>query len=458
MKDKLKAIEKRGIRIQTLNVSLFLLTLVLACFLVYSNWGLQRQYERLERAQREYVSCENAAQMFQESIESLDENVQFFAQTGDRNYMIQYFKELMSKKREQAIEVLESDRRENAILAQAKSESDSVIEMDYHIIRLVAVARTASSGVEVTPEYENFSLPEEERTLSNTKKWELAKKMLLNDAYMRLQRDTRSHIKTYSRKVLQRRQTEIEEYEAKVSRHIYRQYIVIILFIACMLIIAMQYYVQVAKVLRNYKQKIVDDLPLQPDGVQELRYLADAYNENAEKKKEQERKLKIRADYDALTGVVNRGAFEKLVESRLQEEDVACFGAFLLIDVDKFKTINDSYGHDVGDAVLKKVAGTLREKFRGDDVVGRLGGDEFALWLEGLPKENISYVTERINEINRELMKPKDGLPKISLSVGVSFALLGENFQQIYKKSDDALYMVKKNGRCGAAVYKDAGF
>ena len=123
-----------------------------------------------------------------------------------------------------------------------------------------------------------------------------------------------------------------------------------------------------------------------------------------------------------------------------------------MIDVDKFKSVNDGYGHETGDSVLKQVAAVLKEKFRTQDVVGRLGGDEFAVWIDRVSRENASYITERIKKINHELLHPESDLPKISLSVGISFAEKGDQFKDIYKKSDDALYKVKENGRCGSAL------
>lgn len=451
MRNKIRI--KKGIRIQVLNIILLGMTLVMAVWFVYSNWELQRQYEMLENAQKKYIAFENAAQILQGSIDNMREDVQSFAQTGEKSYMSLYFKEVMSGRRESALEVLNGDQRESALLTQAKMESDRIMELDYHIISLVATASMCSSGVEVSKEYREYDLPKEERFLSNDKKWSLGKKLAFNSDYVQLQRSVSRHIKSFSNKALQRRQNEVQNYEKSVAQHISYQYLLIVIFVICMGLIALEYHVQVVTVLKKYVRRIVGDELLRPQGVKELRYLADAYNENAEKKLEQEKKLKIRADYDALTGVTNRGAFEKIVEAKLMAEKEENKGAFLLVDVDRFKSVNDGYGHDIGDAVLKKIAHALRDKFRGGDTVGRLGGDEFALWLDGLSRENVSYVTERIDEINQKLMAPLDGLPPVSISVGISFADEGENFQNIYKKSDDALYRVKKGGRCSATVY-----
>lgn len=445
--------KKKGIRIQALNIILLGMTIVMAGWFTYSNWELQKQYEMLENAQKQYIESENAAQMLQQSVDSMRENVQFFAQTGEKSYMSLYFKEVMSGRREQAMEALDDAQRECALLAQAKIESDRIMQMDYHIICLVDMSIMPSSSVAMNEDYQDYELPEEEQKLSNTKKWALGQKLIVSAEYMNLQRNVSGHIKTFSNKVLQRRQNDIQNYEESVAKHISYQYILIVIFVICMGMIALEYYMQVVNVLKKYVRRIVGDELLQGKGVRELRYLADAYNENTEKKLEQEKKLKIRADYDALTGVTNRGAFERIVEAKLAADGDENKGAFLLVDVDRFKSVNDGYGHDTGDAVLKKIAHMLRDKFRGDDITGRLGGDEFALWLDGLPQENVSYVTERIDEINQELMAPTDGLPPVSISVGISFPDEGENFQNIYKKSDDALYRVKKGGRCSAAVY-----
>lgn len=453
MKNRIKIKTKKGIRIQALNIILIGMTLIMAGLFAYFNWELQRQYEMLENAQKKYIACENAAQMLQGSIDNMREDVQFFAQTGEKSYMSLYFKEVMSGRRERALEVLNDDQRESALLAQAKTESDRIMELDYHIIRLVAVASMTSSGVAVSKEYKEYKLPEDEWFLSSGKKWSLGKKLAFNSEYMQLQRGVNNHIRSFSNKALQRRQKEVQNYEKSVATHISYQYLLIGIFVVCMGLIALEYHMQVVNVLKKYVHRIVGDELLLPKGVKELRYLADAYNENTERKLEQEKKLKIRADYDALTGVTNRGAFEKIVEAKLAADGEESKGAFLLVDVDRFKSVNDGYGHDTGDAVLKKIAHVLRDKFRGDDIVGRLGGDEFALWIDGLPRENVSYVTERIDEINQELMAPTDGLPSVSISVGISFPDQGENFQNIYKKSDDALYCVKKGGRCSTAVY-----
>lgn len=452
MSRKFIHLKGRGIRIQALNLFIVAATILMAAWFLYTNYKLQSEYDHLEEAQELYAECEQYAQVLQDSTDTLKQQVQYFSETGEKIYMTLYFKEALSGNRELAIEELQATDREKAVLSQAKDESDKVMQMEYHIIRLVATAN-GITGVETTDEYEEYTLPEDERLISPSRKAEIARSIAFSSEYLTYLGDVSSHIKTFSKMVLERRQQEVESYSEKVSLYIWHQHILIAVLVLVVLGVVLMYYAHVAVVIRHYLQCIVDNRLLKASGVRELRYLAEAYNKNAEKKQEQERELRTRADYDALTGVVNRGAFEKYVEMKLADkEDV--HGAFLLIDVDKFKSVNDGFGHDCGDAVLRRVAAALKEKFREQDVVGRLGGDEFALWMERMPRERASYITERIREINEELLHPLDGMPEVSLSVGISFAKEGDLFKDIYKKSDTALYTVKEHGRCGAAFFE----
>ena len=161
--------------------------------------------------------------------------------------------------------------------------------------------------------------------------------------------------------------------------------------------------------------------------------------------------LRYRAEHDPLTGIVNRGGFEQL-KNMLQIKGGAL--GFLIIDVDKFKLINDGYGHEVGDRVLKKVAGFLKEKFRATDYPARIGGDEFAVILTDMKANMSAVVMQKIKEINDSLMHPDDGLPLVSLSVGGAFSENGFT-DDLYNRADAALYVVKENGRCGCRFYEE---
>ena len=127
--------------------------------------------------------------------------------------------------------------------------------------------------------------------------------------------------------------------------------------------------------------------------------------------------------------------------------------ALILVDVDIFKSVNDTYGHAVGDEILKKVSRLLKDAFRSIDYVCRIGGDEFAVVMVDVTS-NLQYTVEdKITSINKKLAKVEENLPEISLSVGVAFSDRENPGESIFKDADKALYYVKEHGKSGCGFY-----
>lgn len=164
--------------------------------------------------------------------------------------------------------------------------------------------------------------------------------------------------------------------------------------------------------------------------------------------------LEIQRDTDKLTGLWNRGFCERKITSYLSLPDAK--GALLVIDIDNFKLVNDSRGHDCGDTVLREVGAVLRDTFRATDIMGRIGGDEFMIFLPGcssddLPRDRIVQFLEKINEINTDTERE---LPQIGASIGIALAPHdGTSFRDLFKHADQALYLSKENGKNQYAFY-----
>lgn len=161
------------------------------------------------------------------------------------------------------------------------------------------------------------------------------------------------------------------------------------------------------------------------------------------------------ARIDELTGIFNRRALENKVKSWITSEECVGKQAFLMMDIDHFKEINDVYGHAVGDKVLKEVGKILKEQFRESDLLGRIGGDEFVVFMKNVATEEIALkkagtLRDRISEIDLPELKGK----KITSSVGLAFwPDHGKSYKDIYVCADKALYETKRNGRNGCTVY-----
>lgn len=147
--------------------------------------------------------------------------------------------------------------------------------------------------------------------------------------------------------------------------------------------------------------------------------------------------------------LLNRRSFDQILS--LCEKDRSSF-ALILADVDVFKQINDTCGHDTGDRILKRVAALLHTTFRSTDYVCRIGGDEFAVIMVDMSRELYYTITNKIAEINGLLAVPEDGLPAVSLSAGVAFSDENGFCGSLFRAADSALYTAKAHGRCGCSV------
>lgn len=132
-------------------------------------------------------------------------------------------------------------------------------------------------------------------------------------------------------------------------------------------------------------------------------------------------------------------------------------GCILVSDLDRFKEVNDIYGHDTGNAVLRNVASILYEHFAECACIGRAGGDIFTLWIPGLSHENAEYVRRQVGRVNDRLLHPGQDLPPVSVSVGAAFYEAGDDCRGLGKKANKMLYRVKENGRCGCEIYRHNG-
>ena len=162
-----------------------------------------------------------------------------------------------------------------------------------------------------------------------------------------------------------------------------------------------------------------------------------------------EHSLANKAETDKLTGLLNRAGYDRL----LAELDLKST-TLLLVDTDKFKGINDKFGHETGDRVLKKISRSLLANFRHNDYVCRIGGDEFAILMLNVEALADEKIDEKIHFINRELAETfEDELPIVSVSVGGAHGAEAENWVELFKHADTVLYQVKQDGGRGCRIY-----
>ncbi len=156
--------------------------------------------------------------------------------------------------------------------------------------------------------------------------------------------------------------------------------------------------------------------------------------------------LVAQASLDSLTGLLNKKVARERIENWFLDEEMEC-GAFILIDLDDFKQINDRYGHLCGDRVLSEIAEIMKSQTRRGDVTARIGGDEFLAYLPGATEMTAAEVVRRLQEAVSALQL--DGRTgEVRASVGASFYPKdGKDYLTLFAKADQALYFVKKRDK-----------
>jgi diguanylate cyclase (GGDEF)-like protein/PAS domain S-box-containing protein len=168
-----------------------------------------------------------------------------------------------------------------------------------------------------------------------------------------------------------------------------------------------------------------------------------------------ELELRRQAFHDALTGLPNRALFSDRVEQALRR--VSRNGraiAVLLVDLDDFKTVNDSLGHDVGDGLLREVADRVRESLRAGDTAARLGGDEFAVLLEDTDPAAAADVADRVRRGMLTQFRVGRHRLTVGASIGVAIGYHGASVSSLLRNADVAMYRAKEAGKGGTVVFK----
>jgi len=172
---------------------------------------------------------------------------------------------------------------------------------------------------------------------------------------------------------------------------------------------------------------------------------------------EAQQQLKEQANRDYLTGLYNRRYFNEIAQDLLHisKRKKKPFSV-LMLDIDKFKSINDTYGHNVGDDVIKTLANTIIETVRESDVVSRYGGEEFALMLPFTDQKGAYKIAERIrtNVENKKIISHDGEIIQFTVSIGIDTMKDDDtNIEQALKRADEALYTAKRTGRNKVIVY-----
>lgn len=413
------------------------------------------QLSVLDETTDAYIVCENDARQLQAASDYLTEQARLAASTGDERYIALYFEEAdTTKRRENAINEMRdyfSGSEAFAALQQALDSSNELMATEEYSMRLVCESnRTAPTTW--PEEIRNVNLSVDDSLLSPSAKLERARQLMFDEEYENAKNDISSSVGECADGLIQ--ETKNKQGRAStVFNDVYRKLEISVAALAAVsLVLCIFIRFAMVKPLVSFSESIRKNHKFPVTGAAELQSLAETYNEMFDKNEAAQALIKHQAEHDALTDLLNRGSYDRLLE--LYEGDKSNHIALILVDVDVFKSVNDTYGHAVGDKVLKRVANLLQTAFRSIDHVCRIGGDEFAVIMVEMTPDLAYTIEEKIDAVNEQLSNPEEeGVPPVSLSVGIAFTDRENPSNSIFKDADKALYYTKEHGRCGYTFY-----
>ncbi len=442
-------LRSKGLSLRTTFTIMLILSGFITAALLFTTYKAFRSYHSMSEATDVYMELQEAAASLLNASDYLTEEARCYVVLGDRKHLDNYFTEAeVSRRREEAIQVMEERIPDSAALYALKlamNASMTLMNREYYSMLLVL---SAQGDNDIPKLMSDTVLSKEDAALSPEEKMHRAQTMMHDTDYY-LQKNV---IRNDLTECIAKLKADTHGAQNKTSRRAHTDLIcmaVLVLIQSSGLIIMLTLTTRLGiNPLLKAVEHIRRDQRIPIMGANEFRYLAGTYNQMYASYKRSIDNLSFQALHDELTNLYNRAGYD-LIKKSIDPSTTA----LLLFDADKFKQVNDQYGHQIGDKVLIKMADSLKQNFRPDDYIFRIGGDEFVVFMVHVDNGVRFLIENKVAEINRELSSGADDLPEMSVSVGVSLNNEERPPQDMFHEADVALYYVKDNGRNGCCFY-----
>ena len=446
-----RSTDSRGVRLHFVNILMIVVAILLTFGLIYATWEISVSYDQMRAATDRYITCDQAARNLQAASDYLTAQTRLYVMTGDSEKVQNYFEEVnLTRRRDRALE----DVRKYLAASEAEAHLQEALKLSDELKNLeITAMRMAVDGYgqnihDFPREVRECTLSGDLAAMAPDRKLEAARMMLFDRTYQNYKDQIRSNVSLCVDNLVADTRLMQEDSANRLFNVLRNQHILIGMLLVSVLIMVFLTTFFIILPLRKSIDHIRNHQYLPMSGSYEFQYLARTYNSMFRTSQARHQQLSYEATHDALTGLYNRSAFNTFLE-----EDLGGDVSLLLIDADKFKQINDNYGHATGDKILMKLSSVLRDSFRAEDYVCRIGGDEFAVIMVHSTSAMEDLIREKVEKANAKLQDTSDGLPPISISVGVAFSDRIDPTDDIFKDADKALYKVKEAGRKGVAFF-----
>ncbi len=436
--------KEQGISIRLVNIVMFVLALIASIMLFFAMRRTTNMYNESNRITQNTIELQNSANELMEASDYLTQEMQVFVVTGDRQHLDNYFNEAyIERRRDKALEELRSKNGKTMAyqnLQEAMDDSMELMNTELYAAKLAVIGY--GYNLESFPvQVQNAQIKKNDLALSKEAKIRMAEDLMFDENYMAKKDSISKHIDSCLKDLMDEMNAKQQDMTNRVRKQVWFEHFLtwflIVITLMVVLLTAKLIIVPIKKAVERIREE--KDIPL--SGAYEVRFLAKTYNLMYQTNVVNKEKLNYEATHDKLTGLYNRRGYEFLLSNVDMES-----ATLLILDLDKFKQINDMYGHDMGDKVLIKTADVIYNSFRSQDYVCRIGGDEFAVIMVHCNSTLKELIERKVEIMNDKMQNAIDGVPAITVSVGAAFGEDGHSVDRIFKSADEALYNAKHSG------------
>ena len=447
-----KKYQRKGVSLKTISWIISAFVLIISTALVISLGLIYHQNKVVQKIDDNYIALKKASNDVQLASDYLTSEVRLFVANADKKYMDNYFEEAnVTQRREKALDKIhllaKSTSRHEEIhenIEAAVDESKELMNLEYYAMKLICV----HNGISYSeyPEVEKANIEAVDPTNYRSE----ALNAVLGKEYASHKESITHHV-DFALEIIDNLIGNNQQEAMRNLRYlIVFQSIVIGINIAFAISVIGTLFVYIIKPLNSSINAIEKNEKVYVSGSREFNYLMDAYNEAYSQNEKVKEKLKYEAEHDKLTNLYNRTGYAALYKMMRLDKTL-----YALMDIDRFKEINDIFGHDIGDKVLVKLARSLENNFSEDNAfVFRIGGDEFAVLIENASESEENNIVSRFENVNKLLTAAKGAIPAFSISVGIAHGDEDDTTDTLFKKADNALYKVKQSGKSGVRYDK----
>ena len=432
-------------------ISIF--AVVISALLVVSVVYISNKNEEVNTSTQNYITLKSAASDVQLASDDLTNDVRLFVTTTKKEYMDSYFKEAnVTKRRDKALvtihELVEDSPVHEIVhnaIETAVNESKNLMNLEFKAMKLICV----DEGIDCS-EYQEVDNCVIDPSIAVVDYFDLAMESVFGDEYMQSKSTIISNVEKATNEIDSLMDANIKKSENYLRGLIIFQSVVIFVNIAFMAGVVILMHIYIIAPMSSAVNSLASNREVKVRSNKEFNYLADVYNRVRKANEDIKDSLKYEAEHDKLTGLYNRTGYDRVFKSLTLDKAI-----YVLIDIDMFKEVNDTLGHEMGDKVLVRTANVIKKYFSEENAyMCRIGGDEFAIIISNAGIEMNDVVISRCTKMEDEISRAEGNIPGTTLSIGVAHGTVRDTTDTLFRKADAALYKIKNAGRADVSLYK----